>query len=130
MKNFIDRLSEICYICNMIDWNDIVKFYESKLDVGVYASDPIDPNYYSASWCRRWTLCVLYKDKIIVGEIRFYTVEEGGIEADYNNSVRYELADCGTELYDKLNVFYEQSKLNYKNFLINQKLNEIDKEFE
>lgn len=113
----------------MIDWNDIVKFYESKLDVCVYASDTFDPNYYSVSW-GKWTLCVLYKDKIIVGEIRFYTDEDGDIEADYNKSERFDLGKCGDELYDKLNVFYEQSKLNYKNFLIKQKLNEIDKEFE
>lgn len=113
----------------MIDWKDIVMFYDNKLDVDIYSSDPIDPNYYSVSWGKRWTLCVLYKDKIIVGEIRFYTDEDGDIEADYNKSERFDLDKCGDELYDKLNHFYEQSKLNYKNFLINQKLNEIDKEF-
>lgn len=113
----------------MIDCNDIIKFYESKPDVDVYSSDPDDPNYYSASWGKRWSLSVIYKDKIIVGEIEFYTNCEGGIEVDYNKSERFELADCGTELLDKLNWFYEKTKLNYKNYLINQKLNEIDKEF-
>ncbi|MBO7691276.1 MAG: hypothetical protein J6T10_01415 [Methanobrevibacter sp.] len=113
----------------MIDWNNIIKFYESKPDVDIYSSDPIDPNYYSVSWGRRWTLCVLYKDKIIVGEIGFYIDCDGDIEADYNKSERFELADCDTELYDKLNWFYEKTKLNYKNFKIEQKLNEINKEF-
>lgn len=114
----------------MIDWKDIVKFYESKPDVRIYSCDPIDPNYYSVSWGRRWSLSVIYKDKIIVGEIRFYINPAGDVDADYNKSERFDLDKCGEELYDKLNVFYEQTKLNYKNFLINQKLNEIDKEFE
>lgn len=113
----------------MIDYKDVVKFYESLPDVDIYTSDPIDPNYYSVSWGGRWSLSIIYKDKVIVGEIRFYTTPAGELGVDYNKSERYDLDKCGTDLYDKLNGFYEQSKLNYKNYLIKQKLDEIDEEF-